>query len=97
MRVTLIGLFGALLLVAACETTPEESATATGEGAATESAPAPTMEVAAVEPTGPVPGSSEDFVVNVGDRVFFDYDKSVLKPQDFCVSARKQFNRLLLG
>ena len=26
-------------------------------------------------PTGPVPGSIQDFVVNVGDRVYFDYDK----------------------
>jgi peptidoglycan-associated lipoprotein len=26
-------------------------------------------------PTGPVPGSMQDFVVNVGDRVYFDYDK----------------------
>ncbi|MEI9889578.1 MAG: peptidoglycan-associated lipoprotein Pal [Caulobacteraceae bacterium] len=29
----------------------------------------------AVAPTGPVPGSIQDFVVNVGDRVYFDYDK----------------------
>ena len=26
-------------------------------------------------PTGPIPGSIQDFVVNVGDRVYFDYDK----------------------
>ena len=26
-------------------------------------------------PTGPAPGSVQDFVVNVGDRVYFDYDK----------------------
>ena len=26
-------------------------------------------------PTGPAPGSIQDFVVNVGDRVYFDYDK----------------------
>ena len=26
------------------------------------------------------PGSSQDFVVNVGDRVFFDYDKFDVKP-----------------
>lgn len=29
---------------------------------------------------GPAPGSQEDFVVNVGDRVFFDFDKYNLKP-----------------
>lgn len=26
------------------------------------------------QPTGPVPGSAQDFVVNVGDRVYFDLD-----------------------
>lgn len=26
-------------------------------------------------PTGPIPGSMQDFVVNVGDRIYFDYDK----------------------
>ncbi len=26
-------------------------------------------------PTGPIPGSMQDFIVNVGDRVYFDYDK----------------------
>ena len=29
--------------------------------------------------TGPVPGSQEDLVANVGDRVFFDFDKSVIR------------------
>jgi peptidoglycan-associated lipoprotein len=28
-----------------------------------------------------VPGSQADFVKNVGDRVFFDFDKSVVKPE----------------
>jgi peptidoglycan-associated lipoprotein len=40
----------------------------------------------AVAPVAPpkstlVPGSQEDFVKNVGDRVFFDYDKASLKPE----------------
>ena len=26
-------------------------------------------------PTGPTPGSVQDFVINAGDRVYFDYDK----------------------
>ncbi len=28
---------------------------------------------------GPVPGSQEDLVANVGDRVFFDFDRSTLR------------------
>ena len=31
---------------------------------------------------GPAPGSEEDLVKNVGDRVFFAFDKSVLTPED---------------
>ena len=27
------------------------------------------------EPRGPIPGSIQDFVVNVGDRVYFDFDQ----------------------
>lgn len=30
-------------------------------------------------PTGPVPGSLQDFVVNVGDRVYFDYDQIAIR------------------
>jgi peptidoglycan-associated lipoprotein len=30
-------------------------------------------------PVGPVPGSIQDFVVNVGDRVYFDYDKFTVR------------------
>jgi peptidoglycan-associated lipoprotein len=40
--------------------------------ARTERPPAPPV---AQTPTGPVPGSIQDFVVNVGDRIYFDYDK----------------------
>ena len=35
--------------------------------------PAPPPVVQA--PTGPIPGSEQDFIINVGDRVYFDYDK----------------------
>ena len=37
-----------------------------------------------VQPTtisGPTPGTQEHLVVNVGDRVFFDFDKSDLTPE----------------
>jgi len=30
---------------------------------------------------GPIPGSEEDLVVNVGDRVFFDYNEYTLKDE----------------
>jgi peptidoglycan-associated lipoprotein len=34
---------------------------------------------AVTEQNLPAPGSERDFVINVGDRVFFDYDKSDLR------------------
>jgi peptidoglycan-associated lipoprotein len=71
MRMKLLSLFAASLLLAACETTPTTTAGSGGSGAAAAAAPR----------TGPVPGSQQDLVVNVGDRVFFDLDKSDLKPE----------------
>jgi peptidoglycan-associated lipoprotein len=69
-------------LLAACESTPEEvvelkstgdtSQQTAGQQQA-EVAAAPTQEVTVV------PGSAEDFVLNVGDRVFFDFDRYDLK------------------
>ncbi|MSP89412.1 MAG: peptidoglycan-associated lipoprotein Pal [Alphaproteobacteria bacterium] len=76
MRVKILSLFAAALLLAACETTPTGSGTTggTGTGAAAGGAAATPAR------SGPVPGSQEDLVVNVGDRVFFDFDKIDVKP-----------------
>ncbi len=79
-----VGLFAVLLLVAACETTPEQTSDASGDGSTTTSSTDGTITTGVVEapapdvPMGPVPGTIDDFVVNVGDRVFFDLDKAVL-------------------
>jgi peptidoglycan-associated lipoprotein len=32
------------------------------------------------QPTGPIPGSTQDFVISAGDRVFFDYDAYNIRP-----------------
>lgn len=69
MRTKILSVFAALLLVAACETAPETGAAAGGAGASTGSG------VATTQPAGPRAGSQEDLVVNVGDRIFFDFDK----------------------
>jgi peptidoglycan-associated lipoprotein len=80
-----VGLFAVLLLVAACETTPDESSDTSGGGSTTTGSTDGTMTAEVVEsdtmtsePAGPVPGTIDDFVVNVGDRVFFDLDKAAL-------------------
>lgn len=70
----LLGPFVAVLLLAACETAPEETAATAGEGEAAESA----AEVAAIEAAA-LPGTQDDLTAQYGDRVFFDFDKYSLK------------------
>ncbi len=60
---------GLMLLLAACAQTPSNTGNAGGGGAGAGGA------------TQAVPGSAADFQQNVGDRVFFDFDKSVIKPE----------------
>ncbi len=77
MRFKFLTIFAATLLLAACETPSEESGGTTAATTATTSTTtAPTTTI-----SGPTPGSQEDLVVNVGDRIFFDYDKSDLSPE----------------
>lgn len=78
MRFKFLSLLAALLLVSACATEPEESAKSSGKGASA-SAPSSSAPAAAAPAVGPGAGTKEDFVVNVGDRVFFDFDKSDIK------------------
>ncbi len=59
----IVAFIGAALLVAACARTPG-GADRTGG--------------ASLSITGASPGSSQDFVVNVGDRVFFETDQTTL-------------------
>jgi len=63
MNSKILGAMAAVALLAACAN--KDTGASTGTGAATTS--------------GPVPGSQEDLVANVGDRVFFDFDRSNLK------------------
>ena len=76
MRFKILGLMAAVALVAACETGPEGGAGAGGAGVAG-AKPVETYS----SPLGMTvkPGSQEDLVVNVGDRVFFGFDKFNLK------------------
>lgn len=75
-----MGLLAAALLLAACSESPSNSANTSG-AAQTSSAAAPS----ASQQMGPAKGSREDFlntVGNDGDRVFFDFDKSNIKPEE---------------
>jgi peptidoglycan-associated lipoprotein len=72
MNLRPLSLIAGLLLLAACAQNPSTNASAGGGGGAATTAPG-SASVA--------PGSSQDFVQNVGDRVFFDFDKSAIKPE----------------
>ena len=82
MHLKLLSLFAAVLLLGACETSPEQTAGSKGTGAsAGRGAQVESMIV-------PSPGTQGDLVANVGDRVFFDFDKSDLK-----ATARRTLER----
>lgn len=86
MRIKFLSVFAAVALLAACETAPDESANA-GSGGNVQ----PTTSTTATAPTGPAPGSAEDFVVNVGDRVFFAFDSSALDGEARTTLERQAF------
>ena len=88
MRIKFLSVFAAAALLAACETAPDSSANAAGSGAVTSSTQPTT---AAPAPAGPTPGTAEDFVVNVGDRVFFGFDKSDLTTEARTTLERQAF------
>ena len=81
-----IKLFTSALLVfflAACSTTPKDTADSSGSGSSTSSSDVSSSEEGTITETSPesasiTPGSQEDLIVNVGDRVFFNYDSSDL-------------------
>lgn len=80
MHFKILGLIAAAALVAACETAPEEKAATSGAGAATTTtAAAPAVSPPAAMPSGPAKGSKAEFVSEVGDRIFFEFDKYNLK------------------
>lgn len=71
MRFTVLTIAAAALLLAACETTPRETAatdaTPTGMGTGTQRLGAP------------APGSQEELAQTIGDRIFFDFDSYAVR------------------
>ena len=74
MRFQIIGLCVIMAALAGCSSSSVDQSAATGAGA--------TMNA-------PVPGSSEDFVANVGDRVFFGLDRSDVSAEGQAVLHRQ--------
>lgn len=73
MRFKLLTMFAAAMLLAACESTTQDTSGADGSGN--------TTTTQTNQNTGPMVGTAEDFYSMIGgDRVFFDFDKSDLRP-----------------
>jgi len=75
MKIRILTMVAAVALLAACSSNDDAGKAQTGNGAAT----------AKPATSGIVAGSQADFVANVGDRVFFAFDKS-----DLSSEARQQ-------
>jgi len=88
MRFKILTLFATLVLLGACESSPDEQAS-TGSDAATTTTSGSDSSISSGTIEGPAAGSQEDLTVNVGDRVFFDFDRSDLRPD-----ARETTDRL---
>jgi peptidoglycan-associated lipoprotein len=73
MRFKLLSMFAAVALLAACETASDQSASSAGTGTQTGTGSA-TTQTRARSP-------QEILTSEVGDRVFYDFDKSDLKPE----------------
>ena len=73
-----------VFFLAACSTTPKDTADSSGSGSSSSSSDVSSTEATTSTETTSAdsasiePGSQEDLIVNVGDRVFFGYDSSEL-------------------
>ena len=69
-----------LAFVAGCSTTSKDTADSSGSGSSGvfNSTSTTSEEETAADSGGIEPGSQEDLIVNVGDRVFFGYDSAEL-------------------
>lgn len=74
MRLKVTAVMAMAILVAACSSTPDQSASATGDGTFGQDNGGGAGLDRQVATGDVAPGSQEDFVVNVGDRVFFGFD-----------------------
>lgn len=69
MRLKITSLLATAALLSACGSSTEDCVDVSGQGGA----------AAIAAEAGCAPGSTADFVENVGDRVFFDFDKSIVR------------------
>jgi peptidoglycan-associated lipoprotein len=77
--------FGAVAALSACASHPKPPEPAPVASTPSYTPPPPPTDnrppprEVAVAPTGPTPGSTQDFVISAGDRVYFDYDQYAVR------------------
>lgn len=74
MRFSLVTTFAAAMLLAACSTPSEEGASTSGSGSSGSTTTSSSDTQSGAIP-GPAAGTQEELTVEVGDRIFFDYDQ----------------------
>ncbi len=74
MRLRLLTLFAAALLITACSSTTDQGGSVSGSGKGTSGN-------SGINRADVTPGTQDDLVLNVGDRIFFDYDRYDLKAE----------------
>lgn len=89
MGARILSLLAVLVLVAGCSSTPKDDGSVSSQGdmmstTTTQTAPVDTNMAGA-----PVPGSQQDLVVNVGDRIFFGYDQHDLTSEARSIVERQ--------
>jgi peptidoglycan-associated lipoprotein len=78
MRLKILSLLSALAMLSACAQDQDIAGGSSGSGSENASASVSKSSQSGTVSYGTVPGSKENFVSEVGDRVFFGYDKSDL-------------------
>jgi len=80
-RLALIGLAAASLAACASRPKPEPAVPQQPAPAVQPAEPAKpyTPPPMPAQPIGPIPGSAQDFVVNIGERIYFDTDEYVVR------------------
>jgi peptidoglycan-associated lipoprotein len=88
----LVAIAGLTLAIGACATPkpPPPAPTSIAEPTAPppEYAP-PTQGAVSETPSAPIPGSTQDFVINAGDTVFFDTDAYTIRPDAADILAKQ--------
>jgi peptidoglycan-associated lipoprotein len=78
-RLAFVLAVGTTALLTACATPKPPPPAPPVPPPASRSAGPPPPPPISERPTGPIPGSMQDFIVNVGDRVYFDYDQFTVR------------------